>query len=98
MKRVIAIALALSGCSHTAVYRTKGPAEPTVRRVCEESGLIVPGPDAGTFKCLVLHGTEWFSARFGGDVFRVFGDASAQTDVALFLGRNAPDVVLVDFK
>lgn len=98
MKRVIAFAVVLSGCSHTAVYRTKGPAEPIVRRVCEESGVIVAGPDDGTFKCLVLHGMEWFSARFGGDVFRVFGDANAQTDVALCLGRNAPDVVLVDFK
>ena len=95
---VVAFALALSGCSHTAVYRTRGrPAEPIARSVCEEMGFYRPGPDAFTFKCVGYHAVEFFSVRFGGDVFRVFGDAHAQAEVALLLGRSS-EAVLVEFK
>jgi hypothetical protein len=100
MKRslVVAFFLALSGCSHTAVYRTKGPSESIARRACEEMGHYQPGPDAFTFKCLGYHSVELFSVRFGGDVFRVFGNAHAQTEVAIVLGQSREWVVLVDFK
>ncbi len=97
------LGLLLAGCSHVAVYRTAGPAEPIAKKVCfEVGGGGNTEVEPGTLSCVILHGLK-FHVRYGGDVMRVTtSDAWTQAEVALHLGKisaaSSSEVVLEEFK
>lgn len=100
---VLLISASVTGCSHVAVYRTTGPAEPLAKKVCfEVGGGGNTEVEPGTMSCVILHGLK-FRVGYSGNILRVTtNDAWTQAEVALHLGKisqaASSEIALEDFK
>jgi len=100
---VLLLCSSVTGCTHVAVYRTTGPAEPLAKKVCfEVGGGGNTQVEPGTMSCVILHGLK-FRVGYAGNTLRVTTvDAWTQAEVALHLGKisqsAATEIALEDFK
>lgn len=100
---LVVICGSFMGCSHVAVYRTAGPAEPIAKRVCfEVGGGGNTELEQGLMSCVILHGLR-FRVGYSGNTLRVISpDAWTHADVALHLGRlsqeSSSEITLEEFK
>lgn len=100
---VLLLSASVTGCSHVAVYRTTGPAEPLAKKVCfEVGGGGNTEVEPGTMSCVILHGLK-FRVGYSGNILRVTtSDAWTQAEVALHLGKisqaASSEIALEDFK